>query len=512
MDHVSDQILMKDLDVIDMLCDIDTDVSLTQLCAEISKDQFLGDDDENNSLSQIAAQAEKDFFKTEDILDINFDVPLPDLDNISYGDFHIDAVADVNSFVNAEVYTDDESSRFGNLTTEDDMNELISDTIPKNTKKSTNWAKNVFEAWRNYRTSLGEGIPEIEKFSVDDVNKLLSRFIVEVRKKNGDFYPPKSLYLLSVGLLRSIRDAGISMNFMDERDDTFLRFRRVLDSQMKSLTAKGYGMTTKQADPISQEQEMILWDKEVVGYDSSAALLNGVFFYNCKLFGMRGRDEHHSLDASQINIGTDDKGKYIQFIETNSKTFKGGLKQKNVENKNIKHYTNASSDRDLFKLYELYIGHSEISPEGNSKFYKRPLQDSLRFSKQNLGINKLENLMKTMCTKAGLSGNFTNHSGKRTCATTMFQSGIDEQTIMSRTGHRSVQGVRKYKRPSDDQLRDISNVLEPNCKSSKIKTENNSSDGKENEKCHIVELQSQSKSCVPFGGFNNCNVTFNIGK
>ncbi|XP_071123986.1 uncharacterized protein KIAA1958-like [Mytilus edulis] len=499
--------MMKDLDVIDMLCDIDTDISLTQLCANISTDQFLGDDDENNSLSQIAAQAEKEFFKTEDTLDINFNVPIPDLHNISYGDFHINAIADLNNFVNAEVSTDDENSRFGNLTTEDDMNELISENIPKNTKKNTSWAKNVFNAWRNYRTSRGEGIPEIEEFSVVGVNKVLSRFIVEVRKKNGDFYPPKSLYLLSVGLLRSIRDAGISMNFMDERDDTFLRFRRVLDSQMKSY----HGMTTKQADPISQEQELMLWEKEIVGYDSSAALLIGVFFYNCKLFGMRGRIEHHSLDTSQINIGTDDKGKNIQFTETNSKTFKGGLKQKNVENKNIKHYANASSDKDLYKLYELYIGHSK-SPEGNSKFYKRPLRDSLRFSKQNLGINKLENLMKTICNKAGLSGNFTNHTGKCTCATTMFQSGIVGQTVMSRTGHCSVQGVRKYKRPSDDQLRDISNVLEPNCKSSKIKTENNSSDGKENEKCHIVELQSQSKSCVPFGGFNICYVTFNIGK
>ena len=74
---------------------------------------------------------------------------------------------------------------------------------------------------------------------MDDANKWLSRFIVEVRKKNGDFYPPKSLYLLSVGLLRFNRDAGVNMNFMDDRDDRFLRFRRILDSQMKMLTSKG---------------------------------------------------------------------------------------------------------------------------------------------------------------------------------------------------------------------------------------------------------------------------------
>ena len=32
---------------------------------------------------------------------------------------------------------------------------------------------------------------------------------------------------------------------------------------------------------------------------------------------------------------------------------------------------------------------------------------------------------------------------------------------MDRTGHRSVQGVRKYKRPSSKQLSDISNILNP---------------------------------------------------
>ena len=63
---------------------------MTQLCADISKDQFLGDDDENCSLSQIAAQSEKKrIFQY-----INFDVLIPDFDNISYGDFLIDAISD----------------------------------------------------------------------------------------------------------------------------------------------------------------------------------------------------------------------------------------------------------------------------------------------------------------------------------------------------------------------------------------------------------------------------------
>ena len=43
--------------------------------------------------------------------------------------------------------------------------------------------------------------------------------------------------------------------------------------------------------------------------------------------------------------------------------------------------------------------------------------------------------VKKFCEEAGFQGNYTNHSGKVTCATTLFQSGVDEQLIMKQTGH-----------------------------------------------------------------------------
>ena len=52
-------------------------------------------------------------------------------------------------------------------------------------------------------------------------------------------------------------------------------------------------------------------------------------------------------------------------------------------------------------------------------FYREPLSVGIRYGKQPLGINTLEGLMKEMCQKAGLMCNYTNHSGKRTCATRM---------------------------------------------------------------------------------------------
>jgi hypothetical protein len=104
------------------------------------------------------------------------------------------------------------------------------------------------------------------------------------------------------------------------------------------LVFVGYGSTVRQADPISRDHEERLWTSGVIGHESSEALLHGgFFFYNCKLLGLRGRDEHHDLDISKFEVGEDDNGKLIQFVGRANKTFKGGSKHRNVDHKNIKH-------------------------------------------------------------------------------------------------------------------------------------------------------------------------------
>ena len=76
----------------------------------------------------------------------------------------------------------------------------------------------------------------------------------------------------------------------------------------------------------------------------------------------------------------------------------------------------------------------KILPKDTSK-------QGARFREQPIGINILSKYLKYLCTEAKINMDgrrFTNHSGKVTCATRLFQTGtFDEQTIMSRTGHRS---------------------------------------------------------------------------
>ena len=131
-----------------------------------------------------------------------------------------------------------------------------------------------------------------------------------------------------------------------------------------------------------------------------------------------------------------------------------------------------SGPRCLAPIFDSYI--SALGNEGD--FYRRPLAGpKIRYSSQPVGVNILDTFMKEIANKGGLKGNFTNHSGKRTCATSLYTSGIDEQEIMARTGHRSTNAVRKYKQTSDEIRKSVSLSLDPNAtfvKTQKLETAN----------------------------------------
>ena len=62
-----------------------------------------------------------------------------------------------------------------------------------------------------------------------------------------------------------------------------------------------------------------------------------------------------------------------------------------------------------------------------------------------------------MCKECGIQGYKTNHSLRATASTRLYMSGIDEQ--MERTGHRSTEGIRSYKRTTMEQKEVVSDIL-----------------------------------------------------
>ena len=69
------------------------------------------------------------------------------------------------------------------------------------------------------------------------------------------------------------------------------------------------------------------------------------------------------------------------------------------------------------------------------------------------------NTIRSLFEHTEIPGFSTNHSLRTTAATRLFDAGVDKQLIMKRTGHRSVAGVRSYKRVTDNLNMLTSSVL-----------------------------------------------------
>ena len=111
-----------------------------------------------------------------------------------------------------------------------------------------------------------------------------------------------------------------------------------------------------------------------------------------------------------------------------------------------------------------------------------------------------------LCQVSGMSGYKTNHSLRVTTATRLFQAGVVEQLIMSRIGHQSLDGVRTYKRVSEEQCQQVSSVFNSatNCIEESPHL---------NKKIKLVDGQDHEERASQPLTLSNCtNVTINFYK
>ena len=77
-----------------------------------------------------------------------------------------------------------------------------------------------------------------------------------------------------------------------------------------------------------------------------------MYYYNCKLLGLRGRNEHRDLDSRQFGFGEDEQGNYLEFFRHSSKNFPGGIRARNIEPKSVRHYSSHNGEvRCIERLY-----------------------------------------------------------------------------------------------------------------------------------------------------------------
>ena len=157
------------------------------------------------------------------------------------------------------------------------------------------------------------------------------------------------------------------------------------------------------------------------------------------------------------------------------------------------------------------------SAKSNDIFYVRPLvklpesEDAPWLTSVPVGKNQLSKMVKEMCAQAEIKWNKTNHSLRASGITSLFHAGISEKVIQDCSGHRSLDGLRKCERVSEEQQARACSAIQPTASASsdlpgpsQMAVFNSFSPVYQN-------LQHQQQPCC-FSGAHMHNCTINIYK
>lgn len=182
--------------------------------------------------------------------------------------------------------------------------------------------------------------------------------------------------------------------------------------------------------------------------------------------GHRGRQESRQLMWGDIKTGEDEHGKFLLFNERTTKTRTG--ESSNVRTHAPKAYANNDQpERCPVYLYNEYCKHRPLEMfDDDSPFYlavnntmKDPENPRSWYKRAALGANSLGNFMKSMASKAGIVGNFTNHSVRKTLCTNLLQAGVSPTLIQQVSGHKNVASISQYAAASKAQVKKMNEIL-----------------------------------------------------
>lgn len=394
--------------------------------------------------------------------------------------------------------------RFAEPVSDDQLQKRAAEQVPEGTKNRNKWACNIYNSWAYDRQSLPDEsalfpLPRdfkcLLQSSTNAIDYWVSKFIYEIRKRNGDRYPRNTLVSITAGINALFHENGNKINLF--KDDEFMHFRSVLDMACKESASSGIGCHKKQAEVISHEEEEILWSKGMLGDSNPQTLIDTLLYFNGLHFALRSGNEHRTLTMNQISIiyPTDTQPCYtLRYSENVSKTNNGGLKFRKVAPKVVTHIDQSSVTNPSRSHALLLIKYLEKREHISSDaFYLTPIknpQNGTWYMDMPIGHNVLGKTVGRLCQKAGIRGYKTNHSLRATCATRLFDEGVDEQLIMNRTGHRTTTGVRTYKRISEMHNYNTSVII----------------DNKS-----IRNMPVTGNNTISFHFHDNCQVTINNG-
>ncbi|XP_060554752.1 uncharacterized protein KIAA1958-like [Ruditapes philippinarum] len=313
---------------------------------------------------------------------------------------------------------------------------------------------------------------EIFEIPENELSSLLCRFLVSVRKQNGDEYEPSVLRGMISSFDRQLRRKGYEQTIA--LGPGFAKVRETLSMKQRQLKKDGRGNLPKKSEPLSDKDIDHLWNSDQLGTRTPDTILQTLWLYNTIHFGLRSCQEHRDMCWGDISLMADDNGhEYLQFSERQTKT-RSGENPRDVRVIKPKMWANVvNHDRCPIAVYKLYAEKRPMNySEFDHPFYiatttiHLPSPRDTWFKRNPVGINKLGSMMKRMVQHSGLNSSkrLTNHSARKYLVQKLNDSNIPPNQIMQISGHKNIASINNYSHINQNQHRQISDILHSNVK------------------------------------------------
>lgn len=237
---------------------------------------------------------------------------------------------------------------------------------------------------------------------------------MDIRKRDSGVYKPVLLTSFQRSFQRYLNDNSSNINIM--KDQEFAKCREVLTACKRDLVVNNAkGNRPKAARKLTEAEDDLLFQKHQFGEDNPEVLQCTVWWVLSLHFGFRARLkwgdiglENDLLTGLQVLVWKAERGSKTRHGDGHYRAF--NPKAHATEN-----------ERCPVRLYLKFASHHpDKMKKSDSPFFltinhKRKPENQIWYTQSPLGENKIGEFLTKAAKNAGLSGNLTNQSVRKTC-------------------------------------------------------------------------------------------------
>ena len=205
---------------------------------------------------------------------------------------------------------------------------------------------------------------QVEEIPPQELDNYLSRFLLSVRKKNGDEYEPSTLRGFIASIERYLKKCRYTVNRLSRGRTLREQEMHSNQNKLKHLKRLGKGNKPNEASSLSPEERDILFERKDMGFSSPKALINTLWLNNCMHFGLRGGKEQRELKWGDVVLKTNPFGKeYLEYCTERQTKTRSGDNPSNVRKVKPKMYEQPSLPPERNPVVFVYKFYKEKRPK-----------------------------------------------------------------------------------------------------------------------------------------------------